>query len=180
MAWETCEWLVAKQRAQEMWSVKLFHRPSVASMAISSVTRLLNGLEQESKMATYSLYFTAVKMVIASFLSLPSLGNFCFLNADSGKRKFWKNVESWALESRIQLKESGIPLMFGIWNPSFTDKESRNQYLESWIHGVESRIQDGLGFSYKGWYHYMRCKTLEKISYLCFVFIIQCRLCEFH
>ena len=126
MAWETCEWLVAKQRAQEMRSVKLFRWPSVASMAISSVTRLLNGLEQESKMATYSLYFTAVKMVIASFLFLPSLGNFCFLNADSGKRKFWKNAESWALESRIQLKESGIqvPLTKNpenrTWNPEST------------------------------------------------------------
>ena len=36
----------------------------------------------------------------------------------------------------------------GIPNPSSTDKESRIQYLESGIHGVEFRIQDCLGFSY--------------------------------
>ena len=34
------------------------------------------------------------------------------------------NPESWALESGIQLKESGIPLMIGIQNPSSIDKES--------------------------------------------------------
>ena len=33
------------------------------------------------------------------------------------------NPESWALESRIQLKESGIPPMIGIQNPNFTDKD---------------------------------------------------------
>ena len=36
----------------------------------------------------------------------------------------------------------------GIWNVSSTDKESGIQYLESGIHGVESRIQDCLGFPY--------------------------------
>ena len=42
---------------------------------------------------------------------------------DSGIREFYLgNLESWALESGIQLKESGI------------------QYLESEMHGVESRI----------------------------------------
>ena len=34
------------------------------------------------------------------------------------------------------------------WNLSSTDKESRIQYLGSGIHGVESRIQDCLGFTY--------------------------------
>ena len=33
-----------------------------------------------------------------------------------------KNLESWVLESGIQLKESGIPLTIGIQNPSSTDK----------------------------------------------------------
>ena len=48
------------------------------------------------------------------------------------------NPESWALESRIQLKESGIPLKIGIHNPSPTDKDwnpvpgIRNARL-SWI-----------------------------------------------
>ena len=44
-----------------------------------------------------------------------------------------------ALESRAQLKESGIPLMSGIGRPSSTDKESG-------IQGVESRIQELLDF----------------------------------
>ena len=34
--------------------------------------------------------------------------------------------------------------------PSSTDKGSRIQYLESGIHGVESRFQDSLGFLYMG------------------------------
>ena len=38
-------------------------------------------------------------------------GNFCL----------W-NLESWALESGIHLKESGIPRTIGIQNPSSTDK----------------------------------------------------------
>ena len=45
-----------------------------------------------------------------------------------------RNPESWALESGIQRKESGIPLTIGIWNPTSTDKEYYG------IHGVESRI----------------------------------------
>jgi len=63
------------------------------------------------------------------------------------------NPESWTLESGIQLKESGIPLTIEIRNPSSTDKESGIQYFESEIQGVESRIQDCLGFPYMedGW-----------------------------
>ena len=61
-----------------------------------------------------------------------NLGNFCS----------W-NPESRALESKIQLKESGVPLLTGIRNPNFTNNESG-------IHGVESRIQDCLGFTYTG------------------------------
>lgn len=45
------------------------------------------------------------------------------------------------MESRIQIKESGIPLTTGLGNPSLTDKESR-------IHGVESRIEDCRAFLY--------------------------------
>ena len=40
-----------------------------------------------------------------------NLGNFCL----------W-NLESWALESGIHLKESGIPRTIEIQNPSSTDK----------------------------------------------------------
>ena len=53
------------------------------------------------------------------------------------------NPEYWALEY-------GIQLMQGIRNPSSTDKNSGIQYLESRIHGVESRIQECLGFPYIG------------------------------
>ena len=71
------------------------------------------------------------------------------------------NLESWALQSGIQLKESGIPLTIAIRNPSSTDKESEIRYLESGIHRVESspesrvqnpesRIQVCLGFLYMG------------------------------
>ena len=46
------------------------------------------------------------------------------------------------LESGIQLKESGIPPTIGIRTKTVI------QNLESRIHGVESRIQDCLGFLY--------------------------------
>ena len=74
----------------------------------------------------------------------------------SESRKFWLvesgirgkfclgSPESWALESAKQLKESGIPLTIAIRNPSSTNKES-------WIHGMEFRIQDCLEFRYIEW-----------------------------
>ena len=37
--------------------------------------------------------------------------------------------QSWALESGIQFKESGIPLTIRIQNPSFIEKKNRNQYV---------------------------------------------------
>ena len=49
-----------------------------------------------------------------------------------------------AFESRIQLKESEILLMIGIWNSVSTNKECGIEYLESGIHTMESRIQDCL------------------------------------
>ena len=88
----------------------------------------------------------------------------CLLNPESWDLCLW-NLESWALKSGIQLKESGIPLTIlvpqprsqgfsphvKIWGPEnevagSTDKESAIQYLESGLHGVESRIQDCLRF----------------------------------
>ena len=64
----------------------------------------------------------------------------------------------WFLESaKISLVESRI-LGFGIWNTAQGIRNPTNdqvplaktgiQYLESGIHGVESRIQDCLGFPY--------------------------------
>ena len=46
------------------------------------------------------------------------------------------------MKSGLQPKQSRIILTVGIGNPSSTDKESEIWYLESGIHGVESRIQD--------------------------------------
>ena len=37
--------------------------------------------------------------------------------------------QSWALESGIQFKESGIPLTIRIQNPSSIEKKNRNQYV---------------------------------------------------
>ena len=76
-------------------------------------------------------------------------GNFCLWNPKCGKIFLW-NQESWALESGTWLQESGIPLTIGIQDLSSTDQESGIQYLESEIHGVESRIQDWPGFPFMG------------------------------
>ena len=70
---------------------------------------------------------------------LPELRKFCL----------W-NLESSGLESRIQLQEARVLLTTGIRNPSYTDKESQIQYLESKIHCVESRIQYHPGLPYTG------------------------------
>ena len=77
----------------------------------------------------------------------------CQGNSDSGIRELFAcgirnsskfclcNPEYCALESGIQLKESGIPLTMES-RIRVTLKKSGIQYLESGIHGVESRIQD--------------------------------------
>ena len=80
---------------------------------------------------------------------------------------FW-NPESWAL-----VKESGIPLMIGIWNPSSTDKESGIQCLESRIHSTEYRNQDKSSIPFHGviqkWFFYqVYCQILQNwFSYKC-------------
>ena len=73
--------------------------------------------------------------VLCKGIWIPWSDNFCL----------W-NLESWALESRTQLKESGIyqQLESRIQGP--LTKKCRIRYLESGIHGMESRIQDCLGF----------------------------------
>ena len=72
-----------------------------------------------------------------SYTYCPMLGNL-----DSGIAEiFARGIRgSWALESEIQVKESGIP--------SPTDKKSGIQSLKSGIYDLESRIQECLGFSY--------------------------------
>ena len=66
--------------------------------------------------------------------------NFCLWNP--------AGPECWALESGIQLKESGILLKIG--NPSQSVTKTGIQYLESGIHGVESCIQVRASSQIKG------------------------------
>ena len=80
---------------------------------------------------------------------LRNEGNICLCNLDS-----------WALGSRIQLKESGIPLTIGIRNPSSSDKESEIQYLESGIHGVESSPESRIQNSSLSWIPLHGAKTV--------------------
>ena len=66
-----------------------------------------------------------------------NLQHFCLCNPESGKI-YLADPKSWALESRILLKESGIPLI------QVPITKTGILYLESGIHGLESRIQDCL------------------------------------
>ena len=70
------------------------------------------------------------------------------------------NSESRALESRIQLKESGISLTIGIRYLSSTDKESEIQYLESGIHGVESSPESRIENPSLSWIPLRGAKTV--------------------
>ena len=56
-------------------------------------------------------------------------------DSESSKVLLWNQV-FWALESGVQLKESGIPLTIGIRNPSSTHSKSGIQYSESWKFGL--------------------------------------------
>ena len=75
---------------------------------------------------------------------LRNLGTFCLFDLESGTI-FLVQTRILGFWSRIQLKESGIPLRIGIRNPSSTGKESGLQHLESGIRGAEFRIQDCFG-----------------------------------
>ena len=61
-----------------------------------------------------------------------------------GKFCLW-NPDSWALESEILLKESGIPLMIGIRNLSSTDQklESGTWNPQSTVRNRESKTVTG-------------------------------------
>ena len=83
-----------------------------------------------------------------------------FYLRNSESRSFClRNPESWTLKIEIlnSAQESGNPLQIGIRNPRSNDKESGIQYLESRIHGVESRIQDFLGFPFIGRKIFVAC-----------------------
>ena len=72
---------------------------------------------------------TSPKLVSDPFMGFRKQGKFCS----------W-NQKSLALESGIQLKESGIPLTIGIRNPSSTDKDW-NPVPEIWT-DPRRRIQN--------------------------------------
>ena len=93
------------------------------------------------------MFYTVVGL--CQGIRVPESGNFCLWNPESNTFLLC-NLESWTLESGIPLKESEIPLTIKIQNPSSADKESGIQYLESGIHGVESRIQNCLAFPPQG------------------------------
>ena len=62
-------------------------------------------------------------------------------------RTWLYNLESRALECEIHLKESGIPLTIGTGSRIQVPlRKTGMQYLESGVHGVETRMQDCLGF----------------------------------
>lgn len=62
---------------------------------------------------------------------ISNLGNFCCGIQNTGL---------WNHEHRS--RNPGSHLKIGIWNLNSTEKESRTEYLESGIQGVESRIQE--------------------------------------
>ena len=72
---------------------------------------------------------TSPRLVSDPFMGFRKPGKFCS----------W-NQKSLALESGIQLKESGIPLTIGIRNPSSTDKDW-NLVPEIWTDPLR-RIQN--------------------------------------
>ena len=75
---------------------------------------------------------------------------FCLWNPESRKLLFVE-LEILGFGKRNTAQGIRNPLMIaiaGIHSTTSTDKESGIQYLESGIHGVESRIPDCLGFHY--------------------------------
>ena len=48
---------------------------------------------------------------------------FWLVESETWEKFFWWNPKSWALESGIQLKESGTPLTIGIRTPSSSNKD---------------------------------------------------------
>ena len=76
----------------------------------------------------------------ANLITSPKLVSDPFMGfRKPGKLCSWSQ-KSWALESGIQLKESGIPLTIGIPNPSSTDKDW-NLVPEIWTDPLR-RIQN--------------------------------------
>ena len=69
--------------------------------------------------------------------------------AESSKFLLW-NPKSWAEESGIQLKDSGIQQRLGSGIQFALTKNPESSTWESGIQGVESRSQDCFGFPNMG------------------------------
>ena len=102
----------------------------------------------------FSLWFRSKKRIPDSVIR-----GFFYLRNSEFRIFCLRNPESWTLKIEIlnSAQESGNPLQIGIRNPRSSDKESGIQYLESRIHGVESRIQDFLGFPFIGRKIFVAC-----------------------
>ena len=95
-----------------------------------------------------TLNFTVLQCAMLPIIrrTLGNLGNFCLWNPEPG----------FGIRNTAQ----GIRYPTNDWNPEskFYWQILESSYLESGIHGVESRIQDSPGFHYMG-----RNKRLNKI-----------------
>ena len=114
--------------------------------------------------------------ILNNLLSFSPHVRWCgFLNP--GNFSLW-NLESWVLESGIQLKESGILLKIGIQKPSSTDKDCnpvpgirnprdgiQNPRL-SWIplHGAILYFVD-LYHRLLGVFHFTNCQWYLEVSF---------------
>ena len=137
---------------------------TVRSHFLSDVFVLLWS-ENFATMATWRNDFSVLfvvyvfRILLASFLlsKLPACFICRYTRPLQRKPDFRKFQESGALESGIQLKESGIPLTIGIGNPSSIDKEPGFGAWKSGIHCAESRIQNYLGLPCMGQIHSHWC-----------------------
>ena len=100
---------------------------------------------KQSKNSERPAQFLADSFCIIAFFPFRESG---FRNPGN----FAWNPKSWALESRIQFKESGMPPMMGIRNLSFNEKsqESWTWNSESTAWNPESESVLILGFPYMG------------------------------
>ena len=110
----------------------------------------------------FSLQFRSKKRIPDSVIR-----EFFYLRNSQSTIFCLRNPESWTLtiEMLNSAQESGNPLQIGIRNPRSSDKESGIQYLESRIHGVESRIQDFLGFPFIGRKIFVACLLLFQLPF---------------
>ena len=99
-------------------------------------------------------------MVKSSHKGIPEFGKFFLVQfPESRKFKSW-NQGSRALESRIKLKESGIPLTIGIWNlikvhwqrlesstwnPDSTARSPESKTVLDFLHGARRKHWEKTG-----------------------------------